>query len=130
MIDFTKGCALSVESVVNFRIICVFVWCLLLLLGCTSPSSSPSEVFQQFEAVCESGETQRIDSLVSQGTRKYFEKLQAWIVRGDEESMKALTPFDRYMVLSIRMRLDFLNANDWKDWDDYHRLTPAGFYKH
>jgi len=29
----------------------------------------------------------------------------------------ALQPFDRYMILKLRMYLDFLTVDDWKEWN-------------
>lgn len=58
-----------------------------------------------------------LDGLVSENSVRYFRGLQPWIVRGDQKSLESLPVFDRYMVLSIRMNLDSLSLQDWKDWN-------------
>lgn len=70
-----------------------------------------------FQSAWKNGETHRIDDLVSESSRAYFKGIQPWIVRGDGESMKGLQPFDRYMILKLRMYLDFLTVDDWKEWN-------------
>ena len=55
-----------------------------------------------------------LDSLVDADTREYFNALQPWIIVGNEESLTSLNPFDRYLVLLIRMHLDSLSNSDWE----------------
>jgi hypothetical protein len=101
--------------------------CLLLLLAsCTSERGIPGEVFDTFQSAWKNGETHRLDGLVNEGSRAYFKGLQPWIIRGDEKSMKALEPFDRYMILKLRMHLDFLEIDDWKEWNASLRSDVEG----
>ena len=101
--------------------------CLLLLLAsCTSERGIPGEVFDTFQSAWKNGETHRLDGLVNEGSRAYFKGLQPWIIRGDEKSMKALEPFDRYMILKLRMYLDFLEIDDWKEWNASLRSDVEG----
>jgi len=87
------------------------------LVGCSGERISPQDAFDVFQSAWKSGETHRIDDLVSESSRTYFKGLQPWIIRGEEASMKGLQPFDRYMILKLRMYLDFLTVDDWKEWN-------------
>jgi len=102
------------------------VWLALTLAGCAGPETSPLEIFERFDSAWKNGETQRINGLVSTASRSYFSGLQPWIIRGDEVSMKTLSPFDRFMILRIRMELDSLTINDWRDWDALLRSDQTG----
>lgn len=95
-------------------------------MACGGERTEPREVFDAFQSAWKSGETHRLDALVSEGSRAYFEGLQPWIVRGDEVSMKRLEPFDRYMILKIRMHLDFLTVADWNAWNASLRTESDG----
>jgi hypothetical protein len=88
-----------------------------LLAGCSEEKVSQQEIFDSFQSAWRNGETHRIDDLVSESSRAYFKGIQPWIIRGDGETMKTLQPFDRYMVLKLRMYLDFLTVDDWKEWN-------------
>ncbi len=97
----------------------------LWVAGCGGPTQSPEAVFRQFESALKASEAHRFDGLVSRNTLDYFRGIQPWIVRGDAESMKALSAFDRYMVLSVRMNLTELELQDWLDWDALLRSEHA-----
>jgi hypothetical protein len=95
-----------------------YIWSFAFLLaGCSEERISPRTVFDSFQSAWRNGESHRIDDLVSESSRTYFKGIQPWIIRGDGDSMKTLQPFDRYMVLKLRMYLDFLTMDDWKDWN-------------
>ncbi len=91
---------------------------LALLVGCHSAKRSPHEVFEEFDSALQNSKMHKLDELVSEQTVQYFRSLQPWIVRGDEESLKKLPLFDRYLVLYLRMNLDSLTYDDWRDWND------------
>ena len=99
----------------NFRFC---IWGLVyFIVGCSGERISTQDAFDSFQSAWRSGETHRIDDLVSESSRAYFKGLQPWIIRGEEASMMALQPFDRYMILKLRMYLDFLTVDDWKEWN-------------
>lgn len=91
---------------------------MLLSFGCSRPEESPHDVFAAFESVLEKGELNQLDSFASRNSVQYFQGLQPWIVRGDEKSLKKLTPFDRYLILVLRMHLDSWSLTDWQDWNE------------
>jgi len=91
---------------------------MLLSFGCSRPEESPHDVFAAFESVLEKGELNQLDSLASRNSLQYFRGLQPWIVRGDEKSLQKLTPFDRYLILVLRMHLDSWSLTDWQDWNE------------
>ena len=91
---------------------------MLLSFGCSRPEESPHDVFAAFESVLEKGELNQLDSLASRNSLQYFRSLQPWIVRGDEKSLQKLTPFDRYLILVLRMHLDSWSLTDWQDWNE------------
>ena len=64
--------------------------------------------------------------MVNEGSRAYFKGIQPWIIRGDQASIKGLEPFDRYMILKLRMHLDFLKIEDWKEWNASLRSDVEG----
>lgn len=97
------------------------------LTGCGHSGESPQEVFKRFSSAWGKSETHHLDALVSENSIRYFLSLQPWIVRGDEESMKTLSPFDQYMILTIRMNLDFLEREDWKEWEE---MLSSGNERH
>ncbi len=86
--------------------------------GCSRPSETPREVFEKFDSVLKRGEWNEIDLLVSENSIQYFRGLQPWIIRGDEDSLKNLPMFDRYMILFSRMNLDSLTYSDWTNWNE------------
>jgi len=94
------------------------IFSLALLVGCQSPTQSPHEVFEAFDSALQNSEMHKLDDLVSENSVRYFRGLQPWIVRGDEESLMKLPLFDRYLVLYLRMNLDSLTYDDWRDWND------------
>lgn len=89
----------------------------LILGACSDRSEGPEDAFAAFKQSLKQSDMLALNGLVSESTHGYFSKLQPWIVRGDEQSLANLQPFDRYMVLIIRMHLDFLEKEDWKDWN-------------
>jgi hypothetical protein len=91
---------------------------MLLSFGCSRPEESPHDVFAAFESVLEKRELNQLDSLASRNSLQYFRSLQPWIVRGDEKSLQKLTPFDRYLILVLRMHLDSWSLTDWQDWNE------------
>ncbi len=91
---------------------------MLLSFGCSRPQSSPQESFAEFDSALEKEEIHKLDSLVSQNSIRYFRGLQPWVVRGDERSLRKLPPFDRYLVLIIRMHLDHWSLRDWQEWNE------------
>ena len=91
---------------------------MLLSFGCSRPEESPHDVFAAFESVLEKGELNQLDSFASRNSVQYFQGLQPWIVRGAEKSLKKLTPFDRYLILVLRMHLDSWSLTDWQDWNE------------
>ncbi|QXD30507.1 hypothetical protein [Candidatus Pelagisphaera phototrophica] len=91
---------------------------MLLSFGCSRIEESPQNVFAAFESVLEKGELNQLDSFASRNSVQYFQGLQPWIVRGDEKSLKKLTPFDRYLILVLRMHLDSWSLTDWQDWNE------------
>lgn len=96
----------------------LFIGALVLLtFGCSRPEESPHDVFAAFESALEKGELNQLDSFASRNSVQYFKGLQPWIVRGDEKSLKKLTPFDRYLILVLRMHLDSWSLTDWQDWN-------------
>ena len=91
---------------------------MLLSFGCSRPEESPHDVFAVFKSALEKGELNQLDSFASGNSVQYFQGLQPWIVRGDEKSLKKLTPFDRYLILVLRMHLDSWSLTDWQDWNE------------
>ena len=91
---------------------------MFLSFGCSRPEESPDDVFAAFKSVLEKGELNQLDSFASPNSVQYFQGLQPWIVRGDEKSLKKLTPFDRYLILVLRMHLDSWSLTDWQDWNE------------
>ena len=97
----------------------LFIGVLMLLsFGCSRPEESPHDVFAVFESALEKGELNQLDSFASRNSVQYFHGLQPWIIRGDEKSLKKLTPFDRYLILVLRMHLDSWSLADWQDWNE------------
>jgi len=90
---------------------------MLLAFGCSRPKESPHDVFAAFASALANEELHQLDNLVSRNSVQYFQGLQPWIARGDESSLKNLTPFDRYMILILRMYLDSWSFTDWQDWN-------------
>jgi len=97
-------------------VFCAALVSLFFSASCSSPSASPDEVYREFHAAWRNREVHKLDALVSESARQYFTGLQPWLVRGDEESIKKLSPFDQYMILKLRMDLDSLEREDWVNW--------------
>lgn len=95
----------------------------LLTLGCAPSKDTPTQVYERFDAAWKGSEMEKLDGCVSNSTLGYFGGIQAWVIRGDAESLRRLSAFDRYMVLMIRMQLDFLEREDWLDWN---RVLESG----
>ncbi len=91
---------------------------MLLSFGCSRTEESPHDVFAAFESALEKGELNQLDSFASRNSVQYFQGLQPWIFSGDEKSLKKLTPFDRYLILVLRMHLDSWSLTDWQDWNE------------
>ena len=90
---------------------------LFLVCACADRSTGPEQAFAAFKQALNESDMLALNSLASESTQDYLSSLQPWIVRGDEDSLKSLQPFDRYMVLIIRMHLDELERADWQDWN-------------